>query len=542
MGDLFITQSTSLEKVMPYHENFTTIESITALKGERVSWQISLRASEIMILDFFVNSELSKYISIRRVGYVPVELASYEHDHDDDFISLDSGMYPDVLYPLTKNVLSVKVREYTTVMVTVELPENIKPGDYNVNIVFKNDDKNANADVNFKIHVIDACILKDNIKYTQWIHTDCIADYYNYEVFSEKHWKMIEKFIALAVKTGINLIFTPLFTPPLDTKFGKQRPTIQLVDVYKMDGKYIFEFDNLKRWMDMCRSYGINAFEFSHMLTQWGARYAPKIMAHTEYGLTRIFGWETDSTSKEFEDFLRQFYKAFDRFLKGEKGEFYIHIADEPDEKNIDYYLHGYKIISECMKDYKIIDAVSEVEIYKSGISKYPVANINQAEEIFACGVAERWIYYSCANNKEVSNRYIAMPSYRNRCIGFQFYKYEIDGFLHWGYNFYNSGLSDYSINPFSVTDSYGLMPGGDSFSVYPYHDGPIESLRTVVFYEALQDLGALKLLESLIGRDEVLRLLEEDGEITFKNYPRTNAGLLNLREKINKKIEETVR
>jgi len=542
MGELFITQSTSLEKVMPYHENFSTIDGITALRGERVSWQISLKATEMMILNYMVISDLSKYISIRRVGYVPVELASYEHDHDDDFISLDAGLYPDVLYPLEKNVLSVKVREYTTIMITVDLPDNVLPGDYDVKILFTCNEKNTSNDVTFKIHVIDACMPKNNIKYTQWIHADCIANYYNCEIFSQKHWDMIEKFIALAVKTGINLIFTPLFTPPLDTKFGEQRPTVQLVDVYKKKDKYIFEFDNLKRWMDICRSYGVNAFEFSHMLTQWGAKYAPKIMAHTENGLTRIFGWETDSGSEKFENFLRQFYESFDEFLKEEKGEFYIHIADEPDEENKEYYLHGYRIISECMKDYKIIDAVSEVDIYKSEISKYPVANINQAEEIFECGVNERWIYYSCANNKEVSNRYIAMPSYRNRCIGLQFYKYEIDGFLHWGFNFYNSGLSDYNINPFSVTDSYGLMPGGDSFSVYPYQNGPIESIRTVVFYEALQDLGALKLLESLVGREEVLKLLEEDGAITFKKYPRSNMKLFEIREKINKKIEEKLR
>ncbi len=49
----------------------------------------------------------------------------------------------------------------------------------------------------------------------------------------------------MVVDNGINMILTPLFTPPLDTKVGGERPTVQLVDV-NMDGdKYTFNFDNL---------------------------------------------------------------------------------------------------------------------------------------------------------------------------------------------------------------------------------------------------------------------------------------------------------
>jgi hypothetical protein len=49
--------------------------------------------------------------------------------------------------------------------------------------------------------------------------------------------------------------------------------------------------------------------------------------------------------------------------------------------------------------------------------------------------------------------------------------------------------------------------------------------MRIVVFNEALQDLRALKLLETYIGRDKVITLIEKvTGEITFENCARNAA------------------
>jgi hypothetical protein len=133
------------------------------------------------------------------------------------------------------------------------------------------------------------------------------------------------------------------------------------------------------------------------------------------------------------------------------------------------------------------------------------------------------------------------MPSARNRIIGMQLYKFDIRGFLQWGYNFWYSQYSRYPVDPFRVTDAGYAFPSGDAFVVYPGEDGPIESLRLEVFYEALQDLRALKLLESLIGRDTVLNILEEglDEPISFTKYPIDMEWLLKKREQINRIIEE---
>ena len=74
---------------------------------------------------------------------------------------------------------------------------------------------------------------------------------------------------------------------------------------------------------------------------------------------------------------------------------------------------------------------------------------------------------------------------------------------------------------------------------VYPGKEGPLESLRLKVMYEALQDLRALELLEKLTDRDTVLNMLEEGLEhpITFDIYPKEAEWLLRKREQINRII-----
>lgn len=135
------------------------------------------------------------------------------------------------------------------------------------------------------------------------------------------------------------------------------------------------------------------------------------------------------------------------------------------------------------------------------------------------------------------------MPSARNRIIGVQFYKYKIAGFLHWGYNFWFSQHSRGPIDPYRNTDANYAFPSGDAFLVYPGEQGPIESIRLEVFYEALQDLRALQLLEQLYGRSYVIEALEErfHESITFNSYPREAEWILSFRDWVNYQIKEKI-
>ena len=124
-------------------------------------------------------------------------------------------------------------------------------------------------------------------------------------------------------------------------------------------------------------------------------------------------------------------------------------------------------------------------------------------------------------------------------------YKYNIKGFLHWGYNYYYTRLSKGLVDPFKVSDAGGQFPSGDSYVVYPAKDGmPYQSIRLKVFYDALQDLAALNTLENLTDKKICMDIIEENGKynLTFKDYPHSDEWLLTTREKVNKTIKENIK
>ncbi|MBR5544977.1 MAG: DUF4091 domain-containing protein, partial [Clostridia bacterium] len=208
-------------------------------------------------------------------------------------------------------------------------------------------------------------------------------------------------------------------------------------------------------------------------------------------------------------------------------------------------YAKASKLIHKLYKGYKIVDALSDVWFYKLGIVSNPIPS-NDHIHNFIDKSDDLWTYYCSAQNKKcVSNRFFCNDSIRTRVIGYQMYKYDIRGFLHWGYNFYYTQLSKAVIDPYKVSDAGGKFPSGDSYIVYPAEDGTAHhSIRLKVFYDALQDMAALNALEKLTNKEECLKIIEEDKKysITFSDYPHSEEWLLNTREEINKKIKENIK
>ena len=191
------------------------------------------------------------------------------------------------------------------------------------------------------------------------------------------------------------------------------------------------------------------------------------------------------------------------------------------------------------LQGFPCIDALSDVSYYDRGLVRQPIPASNHIEPFVERGIKNLWTYYCVSQWDQVANRFFYMPSARNRILGTQLYRYDLSGFLQWGFNFYYAQYSTRPINPFIETDAGRTFPSGDSFMVYPGEQGPVDSIRGEVFREALQDQRALELLEKLQGREKTLELLHRgmNGQITMKKYPRSMDWLLHMRERVNRRI-----
>ncbi len=531
----------SLEKVLPQSSlNAKRLSSMTVLHGENQAYQIAFKDRHKTKAEIFVNSDIREYIEVYSVRNVPVTLATFEEaEKDPNYISKEPGIYPDILSPVIDGKVEA-IGYYQSLWIRVD--GKAPPGKHTIAVELKTVSEVKSCSVEYCILPIE--MPESDLIFTQWFHADCIAVYYGVPVWSEEHWKLIEKYMRTAVNYGVNMILTPLFTPPLDTAVGKERPTVQLVRIKKEGTHYSFDFALLKKWIALCRKCGIKFFEMTHLFTQWGAEFTPKIMAEVDGEEKRIFGWEVRADDKEYQDFLEEFLPCLVLFLKQEKvyKNSYFHISDEPQKEHLRNYLNAKKIVTGIIPESKIIDALSEFDCYQRGVVKNPIVAIDHMDA-FAGKVKELWGYYCCVQVNGVSNRMITMPSVRTRYIALQMYKYKMKGFLHWGYNFYYSALSRKSINPFFQTDGEGDFPAGDSFSVYPGKEGPIVSIRLAVFSHALQDLAAMRLLEKYIGYEETINLMESvAGNIVFEQCASEPDIILKTRQKINEKLEQVVR
>ncbi len=556
----------SLDKVF-YDQSineFEALESISALRGERLSLQLiyaydrdDIHRSPSFHKPVF-SGELAKYVTVRNVKHLPV--MKYDGDASGpklaDYLRFPPGLFPDLLSPMAGgDIFAICDMMLESIWVEIDVPEDMKAGEYTLGVridlvedqvALNRGEPETVAETSVRVEIIGATLPKQTLMHTEWFHTDCLAQYYNVPVWSEAHWQIIENFAECAVKNGINMLLTPVFTLPLDTAIGGERLTTQLVGIKKTGNRYSYDWKLLDRWIEMCDRVGVEYLEISHLFTQWGATHAPKIMATVDGEYKKLFGWETDAHGEEYKKFIRSFLKAFLKHMKdrGDDKRCFFHISDEPNREQLKDYKRSKRIVDTLLKDYVIMDALSSVDYYKKGIARTPVPQVCHAKEFIDAGIENMWVYYCGGCLDGYSSRVLMKPSYNNRSLGMQMYKMGIIGFLHWGFNFYNTRRSLDSVNPFVDLNGEQWVPAGDTLLVYPSQNyEPLESLRIIVFNEGLQDMRAMQLCESLYSKEEVVAAIEDilGDELTFQRCARSSAEMLAIREKINAMIKAKV-
>ncbi len=539
MMDIKVITLSSLAKVYEDKIYGEPIDKISTAKNKEIDIQLALLGTGEY--SFEINTTLEG-VSAHRVGLVPVEMPTYESCMDDpNYQRLEKGLFPDPLFPITDGKITLEKGKYASMW--LQIPPQGRAGEHSLEVKFyQNGALCASASAGVRVYNVE--LPEKELKFTQWFHNDCIASVHGVEVFSEEHWALIEKYISLASSHGMNMLLTPVLTPPLDTEVGGERPTVQLVDITKTENGYEFDTSRLKRYVNIATGCGIKYFEINHFFTQWGAEHAPKVVAKIDGEEKKIFGWETDALSSEYVEFLGALVPVIIDTLNGlgiSKDRIFFHISDEPSEAQLEQYSKVSAILTPLIEGCNQIDALSKIQFYHAGVVKTPVVGTSDLEPFFEDGVKDLWCYYCCAQARDVANRFMAMPSERNRIIGVQMYLHDIVGFLHWGYNFYYTQFSKCKeLDPYKETQAGGAFPSGDSFSVYPYGDGVIPSLRLKVFRDALDDIRLLSLAKSRLGgeavREIVRRLAKMD--ITFKKYPLDESFFHLLTKELYERLE----
>lgn len=554
----------SLQKVLPEQTPRTAALPFSAMRNEPFSFQIAYRltAENGDMLPLYPTLETDLPVSLYSEGFVPVLQADIQ-DLDDH---MRSGLIPDILLPKAVNPKIIEKRcswmpRYVECGETVQLQalrdswqvlwitvnengKRIPAGEHRITVrLHARKDQSLVGEVQVPLHLIDAALPPQKLLYTNWFHCDCLCDTYGVAPFSERFYEIFRSFASSAARHGMNMILLPAFTPALDTPINCERMTVQLVDIVYENGTYQFDFSKMKRFIEESKHCGIQYFEHAHLFSQWGANAAPKIVATVNGRIKQIFGWDTPSTGKRYATFLQAYLPAVRAFLAdmGLSKKVLFHISDEPNPTLFTVaYREAAEIVRPLLDGCMVGDALSHYEFYEDGTVQIPIVSTRAIQD-FAGRCTSFWAYYTGGEHRHgMSNRLINNTSERNRMLGIQLYYYNIKGFLHWGFNYYYDTLSHGLFDPKLNPNGFNGACAGTSYSVYPAMNGTaLSSIRQKVFYEAINDMRALQLLEKLCGRNASIALIEKHyGAVTFITPAESSEKLLSFRAELNAAIE----
>ncbi len=534
-------------------ENIDTYKEKTSfkvLKGQHLAFQVAcMGEDEIDSFNFLcpvVEGTFSEYVTVREVIHIPSMYPAPILNADDNYLRTTPGLYPDPIRPLHyQGQFCLRPERTHCLWVESLIPEDIDAGEYEITLYLRagKEGEIVSDKKTVKISIIDEVLPKQELVHTEWFYSDCIAEAHKVKVFSDEHFALIEKYIRIAVKNGINMILVPFFTPELDTYVGGERLTTQLIRIRVNGNKYEFDFELAAKFIKICKEAGVEYFEIPHFYTQWGAKHAPKIVAEFNGIPKQIFGWETDALSEEYKEFLSQLIPAILTFMNswGIDKKCYFHVSDEPGVEQLDHYIACKNQIAPYLEGYSIIDALSSYEFYRSGALKKPVPYIAHSAPFIENNVEGLWTYYcGTCGGPNGTGRCHAMPSARTRILGVMLYHMNVEGFLHWGYNYYHNFCSYDFVNPMAESSGEYFAPSGDAFLVYPDESGALESQRLVAMREAMEDHRLLKLYESKFGREKTLSMLKElvGYELAPDKYPRNDEFFEKLFDRVVKDIK----
>ena len=541
----------SLEKVHPDTDPRPRDPSVpmSTFLGETLSFQVAIRPPLVRSfrptsgLTLSVGGALGSSATIHQAELVPCALAAFP-DHDGGYDRDTPGLYPDLLRPRPDGGIKPLIGGWTSAWIDITVDDGALAGSHEVPVSVTTATGQTLFHDTITITVLGRRLPELAIVNSHWFHCDGLASYYGVEVFSEEHWDAIDAFIASAADMGVNSLLTPTWTPPLDTAVGGERLPTQLIGITDDGGDYSFDFSLLERWLGICTRHGIKHLEIAHLFTQWGAGFTPAIYVTTESGSERRFGWDVPATDPSYRKLMAALLPELRAVLARHWSleKVFFHISDEPHgEEALASYVAAKAVVAELLDGLEVVDALSDYAFYASGAVPRPIVATDAVGPFMDAGMDRLWVYYCTAQEVGVANRFIAMPSARNRVLGHQLFAMNCSGFLHWGFNFYNNVHSVSPIDPFQDTCAGGGFQGGDSFMVYPGTSGtPWASIRYKVFAQAMADHRAFTLLEELAGRDAVMAIINHNGQggpLAMDSFDYDPVHYLRSRELVNAAI-----
>lgn len=305
-------------------------------------------------------------------------------------------------------------------------------------------------------------------------------------------------------------------------------------------GRFVFDFARFDRWVEVFSAAGvigrIEGGHFGGRSGDWESPFVIQVYAADESGVQRRGVAPDDPLA---ETFYSQFLPALVTHLR-ERGwldSYMQHLADEPIRANVASYRAMAELVRRHAPELRIIEATLTSEV--TGLVQVWVPLIEPLHRQHARFVErqaagdEVWFYTCVVPQGDYANRFIEQPLILTRLLPWIAYRYDLTGYLHWGYNQWTAD------SPFEVTtrahSSPPYLPAGDAWIVYPGRAGPLDSLRWEAQRDGIDDHTLLSQLaeHSPAAAAALAASLVRD----FDDYELDVAAFRNARRELLKRL-----
>lgn len=490
--------------------------SLSAVRNEQVSAQLAIASghdlgsvrARVGDLTGPGGARLSsRSAKVRFVKYVPVQRSKSEVDWSATIDDVSSGKEvsgdrnPDVVGDPLEERPYVDVPAYAAqpLWFTFHIPKDAKPGTY-TGTVRVDADGRTEASYPLTIEVADATVpdaATSSFFLDVWAQPETIAQAHGVKLWSDRHWKLIERYDRDLAGRGQRVINTTIVDNPWHHQWSLGTRQSQTATPYSSmvgwtwnGSSFAFDFSRWDRYVSTAKRAGVGpeigafsmlAFQDGEHLTYTDSRTGKTVYENVDLGGARwrqawgaflpafeahvkAKGWLPHTwlsfderpvdTMKVVKDFVHETAPAFDERIS---------VAGSINTENI---------ASNLSVDWGGIDAMTP----------------EKAAERRKAGKITTFYTYGLPAHP---NTLTYSPAVEARMLPWISAQRHLDGFLRWSYN---------SWTPDPFKQPVHIFSQGDEYLVYPGENGPMSSIRWEQLKEGIEDFDLVAQLRKKDG------------------------------------------
>jgi hypothetical protein len=381
---------------------------------------------------------------------------------------------PDVL--LADRQRDIAADTTQAIYLTVFVPKEAPDGKYTGSVVVIAGGKETSLPVELNVWPF-ALPDERHLFVTNWVNHGAIAQAHKVEPWSDAFFAVYGRYLDNMRAHRQNIAWVPW----------------SLIKVTEMPGGRLqFDYARFDRYIEELHKHHvadrIEVQFIGHFKNGWSGK-------EIELSKLQVTDAKTGKPKKlEFEKGLAVLLRDLERHLarKGWLDKTVLHIADEPSQHNVLSWREQSRRVHKAAPRLTRIDAI-EASDFGDDLEVW-VPKLSHLKNWYSQYKAEQqrgkelWFYICChPTGGYYPNRFLDYRLGMVRLIHWLNAAYDLGGYLHWGWCAWKQD------DPFGTPPD--TMPPGDTHTVYPGPDGPLNSLRWEAQRDSLEDFEYLWLL-----------------------------------------------